>query len=193
MKNILICLAIFLITAPTAFAQRGVNAMYRKHKRAGTENVHFRLPRPLFWVGSLFPKHRDERRLVRSVKNLRLLAAEGAHNVKPEDVASMLKKVEQSGYESLVMVRDGTTRVAVHAKERRGKIRGLLIVVHEPESFVIVSMRTRLNPKHLDALFARLAKDEKIKEKHPLPLPVLVPVQVRSTPPEPPAVEAKNL
>jgi hypothetical protein len=177
MKRIFLLIMALLCLAETTSAQPGIRRIYRKYKRQGTENVHFMVPRPIFWVGSLFPRHRDERKMVRAVRNARILVIEGGATITSAETQQMLARAESSGFEPMLTVRDKKTRVAIHAKERKGKIRGLFIVVHDQEEFVLLSMKTRLKLSDLEALLARLSADKKIKEI-PLPIPKQLPIDV---------------
>jgi Domain of unknown function (DUF4252) len=178
MKHLFLLFICFFLLAENASAQPGIRRIYRKYKRQGTENTHFMLPRPIFWVGSLFPKRRDERKLVRSVRNVRILAIEDGATITPNETRKMLARAEASGYEPLLTVREHNTRVAIHAKERKGKIRGLFIVVHEADEFVLISLKTRLKYSDVEALLTRLSEEDKIK-KVPIPLPKQLPIMVQ--------------
>jgi len=56
------------------------------------------------------------------------------------DVAKFKKQVHKEKYEELMIVRDGETDVDFLIKEKKGKISELLLVVDEPDEFVIVSI-----------------------------------------------------
>ena len=56
------------------------------------------------------------------------------------DVAKFKKQVQKEKYEELMIVRDGETDVDFLIKEKKGKISELLLVVDEPDEFVIVSI-----------------------------------------------------
>jgi hypothetical protein len=180
MKKILLSFFLLLSFCAVLSAQRGVRSIYRKYKRSGTENVHFMLPRPAFWVASIFPKHRDERKLVRTVKNIRLLVAEGDVDISPAETQKMLTRAEAAGFEPLLFVRDGNTRVSINAKERKGKIKGLFIIVQEPDEFVLISLRTKLKMSDLDALITRMNEEKKLND---VKIPVLLPVQAKQNAP----------
>jgi hypothetical protein len=182
MKRFCISLLLILCVSAVLPAQRGIRSIYRKHKRAGTENVHFMVPRPAFWIASIFPRHRDERKLVRAVKNVRLLVAEGEVNMSTEETKKMLKRAESAGYEPLLFVRDGNTRVSINAKERKGRIRGLFIVVQEPDEFVLISMKTKLRITDVEKLIKRMNEEKKLND---VKIPVLVPIGVKNNTPQP--------
>ncbi len=165
-----ITFSIMMLLANLVFAQRGINAIYRENKRAGSENIHFTLPRPVFWIGSLFPKHRDERKLIRSVKQLRILVIEEGSPISALETRKMLKKAENAGLEPLLEVRDGSTHVSILGRERKGKLRNLAIIVREDDEFVLLSLKTRLKIDDLSKLFERLSKEKKL-EKLPIKIP----------------------
>jgi hypothetical protein len=162
MKKVIVFIAFCCSFISNMEAQKSIRSMYREHKRDGKENTHFILPRPVFWVGSLFLPHRAERKLLRTVKQMRLLAIEEGANIAPASTKAMVAQAEGAGFEPLITIRDGSTRVSIHAKERKGKIRGLFIVVHEQDSFFLIYLKTRTKMKDLDRLLIRLAKEKKL-------------------------------
>lgn len=174
MKVLIISLlALFLTTAGQA--QRGVNAIYREYKHAGDERIHFKVPGFVFWLASQFGENRTERRLIRSVRNVKLLVIEKGNPITPAETDKMIRRVEKSGLENLIMVRDGSTRVHIMVREKKGKIRNLLILVNEEDEFVLISMRTRLRISDLNDLLEMLQKQR--KDKKPLPLPIPKPAK----------------
>lgn len=170
MKVLIISLlALFLATAGQA--QRGVNSLYREYKHAGEERIHFQVPGLLFWMASQFGENRTERRLIRSIKNVKLLVIEKGNPITPAESDKMIRKAEKSGIENLIMVRDGRTRVNIMGREKNGKIRNLLIMVNEEDEFVLISMRTRLRISDLNDLIELMQKQRKDKKPLPVKLP----------------------
>lgn len=170
MKRIALAAALLGALFFSARAQPSVRAIYRAHKRADGDNFHFMLPRPVFWLGSLFLKSRDERKLLRSVRNARILVIDGGSSISPLDMAQMLHRAEKAGFEPLLTIKNGPTRVSINVKERKNKIRGLFITMVDEGDFVLLSLKTKLDMKNVERLLERLSKEKKLKNA-PLPLP----------------------
>lgn len=64
----------------------------------------------------------------------------------------------------MLSVREKQTRVEVWAKERRNKLRKIVILVREPETFALVSLRTKLSIDEIGALLKDLPKEFKDKD-----------------------------
>ncbi len=164
-------LASFLALAATA--QRGVNAIFREYKHTGHERVHFMIPGALFKVGSIFGRDRVERRLIRSIGTMRLLVIGSGSPVNSEDVQKMMRRAERSGVEPLIEVREGGgTHVAIAAKEKRGKIRRLLLVVRDEDQFVLIRMKGRIRIEDVNRLIQKSGSKSGAKiPKLPIPEP----------------------
>ena len=171
-KSLIISLlALFLTTAATA--QRGVNAIFREYKHSGNGHHHFIIPGAVFKLGSLFGRDRTERRLIRSVRSIRMLVIESGSPVSAGDMQKMMRRAERSGVEPLIEVRDGSqTHVAVAAKERNGKIRRLLVAVRDGDEFVLIRMKGKIRIEDVNKLLEKAAKKSDIKIPGlPIPAP----------------------
>jgi len=63
------------------------------------------------------------------------------------DVKKFKKEVYKEKYDELMIVRDGDTDVDFLIKEKKGKISDLLLVVDEPDEFIIVSISGEIDLK----------------------------------------------
>jgi hypothetical protein len=63
------------------------------------------------------------------------------------DIEKFKKEVKKEKYDELMIVRDGDTDVDFLIKEKKGKISDLLLVVDEPDEFVIVNISGEIDMK----------------------------------------------
>jgi Domain of unknown function (DUF4252) len=173
MKKICVLICLLLAFSSGSIAQSGMRKLYRKHKHTGKDKIHLVLPRPVFWVASLFPKSRYERKLVRKIKQLKIFAIDQGSTLTSQESRQLIQKAELKGFEPLLSIRKGSTLVSIQIKERRNKIRKLFIVVHEKESFVFISMKTRVKIKDLEPLLQQIGKEKKMED-----IPVQLPIQL---------------
>ena len=172
LKAICACLlTVFLLNGVSA--QKSVNAIFRQYKHSGDEHIHFIVPGAIFKIGSLFGRDRAERRLIRSVHSMRILVIEGGSPVTSGEMQHMIRRAENAGVEPLIEVRDGSdTQFAIAAKEKRGKIRRLLVTFRDGDEFVLIRMKGRIRIEDVNQLIQKAGKkSEKQLPKLPLPLP----------------------
>lgn len=120
-------------------------------------------------VASIFIKGKEERRLTRRVGKVRFLQFEDQDNpVRPSDINRLVRNTSDGGrLQELIMVRDGSTRVHVLGKEKNGIIRKLVVLVHEPESFTLISLKGRLRFKDIQGVLDKHTKNSAKKPKIP--------------------------
>lgn len=138
-------------------------------------------PRWVIHAGSWFAGEKAERKLIRKVRKARVLVFEDQDSpVTKRDVEKFSRKAGKRGLESMLSVREKQTRVEVWAKERRNKLRKIVILVREPETFALVSLRTKLSIDEIGALLKDLPKEFKDKNKDGKSEERLLPPNVRS-------------
>lgn len=174
MKQLLIVLVLSLFGAGL-FAQD--HALYWKYKDYDGA-IAVTAPRWLIHTGSWFVEKKADRKLLRKVRKARILVFEDQGSpISDRDMQRFYKKSKRRNLEELLSVRSQGTRVWVWAKERRNAIRKVVVLVREPESFVLVSLRCKLRYDEIGQLLNKIPKDQKgeDQEQHPL-----LPENVRS-------------
>jgi hypothetical protein len=79
------------------------------------------------------------------------------------DINKFKKEVRKEKYDELMIVRDGDADIDFLVKEKKGKISDLLLVVDEPDEFVIVSISGEIDLKTI----AKVTENLDIKgQKH---------------------------
>jgi hypothetical protein len=77
------------------------------------------------------------------------------------DINKFKKDIRKEKYDELMIVRDGETDVDFLIKERKGKISDLLLIVDEPDEFIIVNISGEIDLKTI----AKVTENLDIKGK----------------------------
>ncbi|MCP4311744.1 MAG: DUF4252 domain-containing protein [Bacteroidetes bacterium] len=160
MKKITIA-AIALLFSISLFAQpSGYNRLYNTYK--GEEGVtSIRVPGILLkFAGMCAGLEHDERQLVRCLRSVTVLTIEDNHLYPGVNFTQEMDQTRMKGeYNLLLEVHDGDEDVIIAAREKRGKITDLIVVVGGEEN-TLVHVRGRMKSD----LLGELAEASGIKE-----------------------------
>ena len=166
MKTILISaitLLPFLMTAQTV----SINEFYRKYKASDEENTHMTLPGWVVKLGVGIAKGqaegKDEKQALamgKKIGKVRILTFEDSNPVSKKDLDRLTEGVRKERFEDLVMVRDEGTNVHLMIREKREKIKNLLILVNEEDSFTMVSLKSKLKYEEIQDLINKAINDD---------------------------------
>ena len=166
MKTILISaitLLPFLMTAQTV----SINEFYRKYKVSDEENTHLTLPGWVVKLGVGIAKgqaeDKDEKQALamgKKIGKVRILTFEDSNPVSKKDLDRLTEGVRKERFEDLVMVRDEGTNVHLMIREKREKIKNLLILVNEEDSFTMVSLKSKLKYEEIQDLINKAINDD---------------------------------
>ena len=151
MKKLLFFFCLSLLVPVFTQAQtQSLNKFYRKYKR-GKESVNFTLPGFVFKLGAAIGKNHVEGeaqkeavKLAKGIKKMRLLVIEEYNPVTNADYSDLIQGLNQEGIEEMITVRTDGTRVNLMMREKKEKIKNLLILVSSEDTFVMVSAKTKL-------------------------------------------------
>lgn len=167
MKQILICLILCLSGLSLKAQDYGLYWKYKDYDGA----IAITAPRWVVHAGSWFLDEKADRKMLRKVRKVRVLVFEDELSPVSElDLQRFFRRAKNRNLEELVAVRSGSTRVSVMAKERRNAIRKLVVLVREPETFALVSVRCKLAFDEIGDLLNRIPKEQKGKNKEDIPL-----------------------
>lgn len=152
MKKILLS-AILIAVGISLYAQpAGFDRLYHNYK--GEEGVvALRIPGFVMKLaGSIADLDREEKQLLRSLRSVTVLTIEESHlypNVNFTDEVNLSHM--KGGYKMLLEVHDGDEDVVIAAREKKGKITDLIVVVGGDDN-VMVHVRGRMNSNLLENL-----------------------------------------
>lgn len=146
-------------------------AFYSRYKH--TEGVtSMKVPGWLIWMGSgvarPFVDDKEVKaglRLAKKVKKLRLLVAEDANPIPYAAIQDFTQNLRQNEYDDLIFVKEAETMVTIMAKDKRERIKDLLILVHEEDEFVFFSAKTNIKYDDLSKIIQQFQQDLKEEEE----------------------------
>ena len=90
---------------------------------------------------------------VRKVTGFQLLSApKGNGGLRPSEVEGFARKIKNESFEDLMTIRDQDTFINFMMQERGGFVKELVMVIDEPDSFTIMSLRGNIPLDELDDL-----------------------------------------
>jgi len=160
MKKLLFS-AIILTFGISLFAQpAGFDRLYYQYK--GEEGVvALRIPGFVMKLaGSIADLDHEEKVLLRSLRSVTVLTIEEAHLYPDVNFTEEINLSHmQGGYNVLMEVHDGEEDVIIAAREKKGKLRDLIVVVGGDEN-VLVHVRGRMDSDLLENLADVAGVDE---------------------------------
>lgn len=176
MKQLLFCLFGFLFVQQLNAQDYRLYWKYKDYDGA----ISVTVPGYVVDIGSWFLDEKADRQVARKVNKVRTLVfTEGNRSpVTQRDMRKFEKRAKRRHLEDLVLVRHEKTHVRVMIKERRNVIRKIVVLVNDPETFALVSVRGRLHIDEITRLINKYDKDEKDdKDKSVVPDVIKIPVK----------------
>lgn len=175
MKNLLLAILIFTIPVTTFCQNKSINKFYRQYKK-GPEVRNFKVPGFLMNLGGkIGQKHVDGEieklalQLVKYIKGTRIMVAEDGSPIPSKAVGKLAKDVKSHGFDDWIQVRSEGTQVSIMAREKKGKIKNMMVLVNEEDTFVMLSMKMKLKPEHLANFIQEVLRQELKYEVTPKP------------------------
>ena len=167
MKNLLTAILILAIPFSGFCQNKSINKFYRQYKK-GDEVKNFKVPGFLINLGGKIGKNHVDgeiekmaMNLIKYVKGTRIMFSEdGAGNIPPKAVGQLSKDVKKHGFDDWIQVRSEETRVSIMAREKKGKIKNMMILVDAEDSFVMLSMKMKLKSEHLAKFIQEVIREE---------------------------------
>ncbi len=171
MKNLLLCIFLFSFSISAYSQNRSIKNFYHKYKKEeGTRN--FVLPGFLIWFGTGIANEMtdDEEakvflKFAKKFKTMRFLVQEDDNTISREDYNQLVAGAKKGNYEELISVKEKGKTFHIMGRGKNDKLKNLLILVSAEDTFVMMSMKTKIKTKDLNRLINDLMELEKIREK----------------------------
>jgi len=164
----LFIIGVLTLFSATAFGQKTytINQFYNKY---GHEKnvINVKLPGWLIrFAGAMGTGSMDDdegkdalKKFVKKLKGLRMIVTEDANPIPADEMNRLMEGVKQQDFEDLFKVRSKGVNVNFMVKERGGKIRNLFMVVHEENTFVMMSLKMKLKLEDIAEFINEMMKD----------------------------------
>lgn len=104
-------------------------------------------------------------KLAKKVKRLRFMVAEENNPFSQTEINGLVNHLHASSFEDLILVRDKGTSVNLLVKEQGEKLKDLVIIVSEEDTFAYLTMKSNLKPKDLAEVVQFFLNQEKQEEQ----------------------------
>lgn len=165
MKNTILLLLLFAIPLSGFGQKNSIKKFYKEYKK-GKETINFVVPGFLIRLGTGLARSVVETeeeyemlKLARKIKKARILVSEDYNPVRKSDYNKLVKNVKNLAYEDLIKIRAEETRVQIMLKENGEKIKGLLILVNEEDTFFMLHLKTKMEYKDINKVINLFGKD----------------------------------
>jgi len=171
MKNLLLCIFLFSFSISAHAQNRSIKNFYHKYKKEeGTRN--FVLPGFMIWLGTGIANeitNNEEAKIflkfAKRFKTMRLLVQEDDNTISREDYNQLVAGAKKSNYEELISVKEKGKTFHIMGRGKKDKLKNLLILVSADDTFVMMSMKTKIKTKDLNRLINDLMELEKVRAK----------------------------
>jgi len=156
MRYLIIALTLTFLASANLKAQDTPREFYRMHKRdEGVRN--FKIPGWLIWLGGglAYNSVPDDDakvglKLARKIKKIRILISEDGSALPLQEARQFTQNLkDESGYEDFITVRDSESNVSIMIREKKQKIKDLLVLVRDESEFVFLSMKANIRMKDI--------------------------------------------
>ncbi|MEM9823902.1 MAG: DUF4252 domain-containing protein [Bacteroidota bacterium] len=169
MKKMISISYLLLITVSTFGQSASIKDFYRKYKKT-EDTFHINAPGWLIRLGgAIARKHIEdegERALVKllgkKVRKARILIMEDHNSISKAEFNDFLSDLRSENFETLVQYREDGEKINILGREKGDKIKDLLVLVQEPDSFIMVAMKTKLKPKDLAQIIELAVEDDRL-------------------------------
>lgn len=153
MRNILLVLCFAFLMPIAMHAQKSVNHFFNKYY--GEEDViSVELNGLMLKLVANIADDETEgaKEILSSINHLKVLVLEDNHPVSNKEVRTLMTNVQDDGFEELMTVKDGDTRINFLIKEKNDIVTGLLILVKDGDSFVLLNLKGKIKFSDLQKL-----------------------------------------
>lgn len=163
MKAIQFVIAFFLTAQAMQAQDAGLYWKYKDYDGAIAVSV----PRWATFIGSAFIDEKEDRKLVRKIRKVRVLFFEDKSPFSSRDLKRFNRKANRRNLDELVTVRTGKTFVSVRAKERNHVVKKIVVFVNSPDGSGLVTVKGRFSINELNRVIEKSNKEGKKKKGNP--------------------------
>lgn len=171
MRNLLPLIFLFSFSISAISQNSCIKKFYHEHKKEeGIRN--FMIPGFLIWFSTGIANEivdgeeaKTFLKFAKKFKTIRLLVQNDHNSISKVDYNQLIFDAKKGNYEELIYVKEKGKTFHIMGREKKDKLKNLLILVSSEDTFVMMSMKTKIKIKDLNSLINDLMKLEKVREK----------------------------
>jgi len=171
MRNLLPLIFLFSFSISAISQNSCIKKFYHEHKKEeGIRN--FMIPGFLIWFSTGIANEivdgeeaKTFLKFAKKFKTIRLLVQNNHNSISKVDYNQLIFDAKKGNYEELIYVKEKGKTFHIMGREKKDKLKNLLILVSSEDTFVMMSMKTKIKIKDLNSLINDLMKLEKVREK----------------------------
>jgi len=171
MRNLLPLIFLFSFSISAISQNSCIKKFYHEHKKEeGIRN--FMIPGFLIWFSTGIANEivdgeeaKTFLKFAKKFKTIRLLVQNDNNSISKVDYNQLIFDAKKGNYEELISVKEKGKTFHIMGREKKDKLKNLLILVSSEDTFVMMSMKTKIKIKDLNSLINDLMKLEKVREK----------------------------
>lgn len=171
MRNLLPLIFLFSFSIPAISQNSCIKKFYHEHKKEeGIRN--FMIPGFLIWFSTGIANEivdgeeaKTFLKFAKKFKTIRLLVQNNHNSISKVDYNQLIFDAKKGNYEELIYVKEKGKTFHIMGREKKDKLKNLLILVSSEDTFLMMSMKTKIKIKDLNSLINDLMKLEKVREK----------------------------
>lgn len=163
MKIQLTILAFFCLPLFAAAQSKPILQFYDQYK--GLENVSdVKLQGWILRLASRFTDEEQGEQLLQKITQLRVMTMEDGNLVTPRDYQRLLRDVKRDAFEELIKVKEKGQHIDLLIREKGETITDVLLMIHESEGFILLSLEGALKFSDLNDLEIEVEGAEQFKK-----------------------------
>jgi hypothetical protein len=171
MRNLLPLIFLFSFSIPAISQNSCIKKFYHEHKKEeGIRN--FMIPGFLIWFSTGIANEivdgeeaKTFLKFAKKFKTIRLLVQNDHNSISKVDYNQLIFDAKKGNYEELISVKEKGKTFHIMGRGKKDKLKNLLILVSSEDTFLMMSMKTKIKIKDLNSLINDLMKLEKVREK----------------------------
>jgi hypothetical protein len=171
MRNLLPLIFLFSFSIPAISQNSCIKKFYHEHKKEeGIRN--FMIPGFLIWFSTGIANEivdgeeaKTFLKFAKKFKTISLLVQNDHNSISKVDYNQLIFDAKKGNYEELISVKEKGKTFHIMGRGKKDKLKNLLILVSSEDTFLMMSMKTKIKIKDLNSLINDLMKLEKVREK----------------------------
>lgn len=171
MRNLLPLIFLFSFSISAISQNSCIKKFYHEHKKEeGIRN--FMIPGFLIWFSTGIANEivdgeeaKTFLKFAKKFKTIRLLVQNNHNSISKVDYNQLIFDAKKGNYEELISVKEKGKTFHIMGRGKKDKLKNLLILVSSEDTFLMMSMKTKIKIKDLNSLINDLMKLEKVIEK----------------------------